>query len=450
MKRFKFFMLFLGLGLALLSSSLVLTSCEKEAAEIAAPIEEQIENQEIESRNTSGWTLKWTDDFNSFNNSRWTKINAPGGINNELTYIRPNNVYTSNGQLVIKTDDDGYGSGANYRQYTSGKVISKGKFDMKYGRVDVRMKMAMTPGTHNAAWLLHKPCDGVNPCLSWPPELDIIEVIGREPGKAHQTIHTSTQYRGRCDWSPQTGQCSPNKYQNGKTTNINTGNYNTFSIEWEPNEVRWYINNNLRHTFTQNGVDQWSPDEFMYIILDCTVGGDWAQSPNGSSTWPQFTYVDWIKVYEKSGGGGGGGSISNGNYRIKNVASGRYLTSDGSSTEWITPYQASLGNNWGSQKWTVNSTGNGYFTLKCHWPSNRYLTANNNGSGTQNVYQAALGNNWGSQKWKAVDIGNGQYRIEPSWPTNVTLTTPNNNNWSYIKQQSSQGNNREKWIFESI
>ncbi|MEM8524898.1 MAG: family 16 glycosylhydrolase [Bacteroidota bacterium] len=445
MKRFKFFILSLAL-------ILFFSACEKEESHDLLPAPEQSEEQQVESRNTNGWTLKWEDNFDFFNSSNWTKIDAPGGINGELSYIRPNNVWTSNGNLVIMTNNDGYGG----RAYTSGKIISKNKKELKYGRVDVRMRAAITQGSHNAAWLLHKPCDGVNPCGSdWPPELDIMEVIGREPDRAHQTIHTSKVYRGGCEWNG--SNCGSNYYQDGETTWLNPwpGNaFYTYSIEWEPTQVKWYINGSLKHTFTQNGVDRWVPDELMYIILDCTVGGSWAGSPDGSSSWPQYTYVDWIKVYEKSNGGGNngggnnGGNLSDGNYRIKNVASGHYLTADGSNTEWVTPYQASLGNNWGSQKWVKIDIGGGFFKLEPHWPTNRCLTANNN-SGIQNVFQAAY-QNWGTQKWKAVDVGNGQYRIEASWPSNATLTTPNNNNWSSIKQNSVQNNNQEKWIFESI
>ncbi len=66
---------------------------------------------------------------------------------------------------------------------------------MLYGRVEVRAKMAVTPGTHNAAWLVHTPCDGVNDCPGWwPPEIDIVEVIGREPDRTHQTVHYSTKF----------------------------------------------------------------------------------------------------------------------------------------------------------------------------------------------------------------------------------------------------------------
>lgn len=442
MKNIKFLILFFVL--------LLVAACEKEDQHsLTEP--EQGEDQQVETRagelpgqqSLDGWTLEWEDNFNSFQSSNWTKIDAPGGINGELTYIRPNNVWTNSGNLVIKTDYESYGG----RSYTSGKVISKNKKELIYGRVDIRMKAAIAQGTHNAAWLLHKPCDGVNPCGSdWPPELDIMEVIGREPDRVHQTIHTSKVYRGGCEWNGT--DCGTNYYQDGATTILSPrpgDAFYVYSLEWEANQARWYVNGSLKHTFTQNGSDRWLPDELMYVILDCTVGGSWAGAAStNSGDWPKYTYVDWVKVYKKSSGG----TTGDGTYRVKNVASGRYLTANGSTNEWVDIYQASLGNNWGSQKWERTDVGGGFFKLVPQWPTNRCLTSNNQ-SGSQPIYQAEY-KNWGSQKWKTVDAGSGQVRIVPSWPNNVTLTTSGNGDWSTIRQNSVQNNNQEKWIFESI
>ena len=135
------------------------------------------------------WNLVWNDEFNGFDDNKWVIVDASSGINNDLAYLSPDNVTVQDGKLRIRADDNSIGD----RNFTGGKVMSKGKFEFKHGRVAVRAKTASTPGTHTAAWLIHNFCDGVNDCVGgWPPEIDIVEIIGREPNKVHQTVHYGT------------------------------------------------------------------------------------------------------------------------------------------------------------------------------------------------------------------------------------------------------------------
>ena len=79
--------------------------------------------------------------------------------------------------------------------------------------------------------------------------------------------------------------------------------FHTYAVEWDPGQIRWYIDNVLYSTQTQ-----WSstggayPAPFnqpFYIILNLAVGGNWPGSPNNNAIFPQQLKVQYVKVYQK-------------------------------------------------------------------------------------------------------------------------------------------------------
>jgi beta-glucanase (GH16 family) len=233
------------------------------------------------------WVLVWSDEFSgsSIDTTKWNVLDVPGSINNELHYISPNNIAVQNGELVIRADRESVGG----REYTSGKVTTNDKFEMLYGRVEIRAKMPAGQGLHSAHWLLQHQCKGWNGCATWPPEFDIMEMLGHEPTKVYQSVHYGRKYRSRYPSNA------------SSTTPITiTGvdfsqSYNVFAIEWEPGVARWYVNGVLKKTFTDSRVS----DELMYIILDIAVGGNWPGSPDATTMFPAYHYIDYVRVYQR-------------------------------------------------------------------------------------------------------------------------------------------------------
>lgn len=35
------------------------------------------------------------------------------------------------------------------------------------------------------------------------------------------------------------------------------------------------------------------------LLLNIAVGGEWAGRPDESTVFPQYMYVDWVRVYQK-------------------------------------------------------------------------------------------------------------------------------------------------------
>ncbi len=148
--------------------------------------------------NSASWKLVWSDEFNGAANTRpdaskWVYDighDVDGWGNHELeTYTKSlENVHQDGqGHLVIRALKDESGN------YTSGRLITKGKFTTTYGKIEARIKLAYGQGIWPAFWAMGADIDK----LGWPHcgEIDIMENIGKEPGVFHVFL-------GYAGWGP--------------------------------------------------------------------------------------------------------------------------------------------------------------------------------------------------------------------------------------------------------
>jgi beta-glucanase (GH16 family) len=236
------------------------------------------------------WKLLWTDDFNgsSLNTNRWNLIEGPSTINGELPYFRAQNATVSGGHLIIKTEKEKFGG----RDFTSAHIDTRNKFNFKYGRIDVLALLPTGQGIKPDIWTLHPDCTAYTPCTThWPPELDILEMLGSDPTKIYQSFHYSTSYHS----------LYPAKTSNTKevTVSDSSKNWHTYSVEWEPGEIRTYTDGIQTNRLNDRELGYVAYDENMYLILATTVGGDWAKTPNSSTVFPQYTKIDSVKYYTR-------------------------------------------------------------------------------------------------------------------------------------------------------
>ena len=227
----------------------------------------------------SGWNLKWADEFNAptVNAATWDVRNRADSFNNELQYYLPDQVGVVSGNLRITATDQPYGG----KPYRSGLVESKPT--LRFGRVDVRAKIPTTKGIWPAIWLL--PID-----TAWPlgGEIDIMEHGGSRPNVVSSAYH----------WGDNPG--GPSQHLSHE---LNTGTrwpdaYHTYSVEWTPTAVRYFVDGVNHFTVT----DQQAPISRtpMNIILNTAVGGDFDGNPNARTVFPQTFDIDYVRVYDKA------------------------------------------------------------------------------------------------------------------------------------------------------
>jgi beta-glucanase (GH16 family) len=245
---------------------------------------------------TAGWKLIWSDEFDGPNGSppnpaKWIyDIGGGGWGNEELQFYteRRANSFQENGNLVIRACKEDMGG----RNYTSARLVTRTKFVQAYGRFEARIKLPEGVGIWPAFWLLGEK---FNPDKqNWPEcgEIDIMENVGHEPFVVHSAIHGP----GYGDESPFT--C---KYKLAGKQQFSS-DYHIFAVEWQPNQIRFFVDGNNYYTVEKRGIEEsgkWVFDKPCYVILNVAVGGDWPGIPDDKTVFPQNMYVDYVRIYGK-------------------------------------------------------------------------------------------------------------------------------------------------------
>lgn len=228
----------------------------------------------IKTTPTGKWQQIFYDDFTGteLDQRKWNALEREDNPNQELQYYAPENVKVVDNQVKLIAKKERKGS----KKYTSGQIETKGKFSFLYGRVEIRMKYPKGKGLFPALWLLPVRTE------TGLPEIDIMEAIGQEPFRIHMTNHWQEGKRKRV---------ATHFYDTSKPSQ-----FHTYALEWEPDEIRWYIDGKLRRK-TNKGV----PQQRMYLIMNLAVGGIWPGPPNRRTIFPAEMAIDYVKVYQKKG-----------------------------------------------------------------------------------------------------------------------------------------------------
>ncbi len=98
------------------------------------------------------------------------------GGNNELQYYTDRNAYIKDGKLVITAKEETVYDMNTRFDYTSSRMITKGKYEVQYGRMEIRAKLPIGQGIWPAIWMLGNDID----FNTWPAcgEIDIMEYLG--------------------------------------------------------------------------------------------------------------------------------------------------------------------------------------------------------------------------------------------------------------------------------
>ncbi|MFG6685316.1 family 16 glycosylhydrolase [Mariniflexile sp. HNIBRBA6329] len=236
-----------------------------------------------------GPQLIWSDEFDSKGFPDVTKwgydigTGANGWGNGEKQYYtnRTENVKVENGVLKIIAKKENYQGS----EYTSARLLTKGKFDFTYGRVDVRAKLPTGTGTWPAIWMLGANIDTVG----WPAcgEIDIMEHWGYNPAVISSATHTPS-----CS-----GGCGNTKV--GETTIADySTEFHVYSVEWTANELKFFIDDVYKYSYKPSVINNstWPYNAAQFLILNVAMGGSWFTiDPNFTES---VMEVDYVRVYQ--------------------------------------------------------------------------------------------------------------------------------------------------------
>ena len=291
-----------------LASMMLMSGCGAEGSndksvsdsvnEKATEATEATESEPTEAPELEGYNLLWHDEFDGteLNEENWNREpHQPGWTNQELQEYTTSddNIFVRDGNLVlkaIKEEADGR------KKYTSGKVNSKNKQPFQYGKVVARAKVPEGQGLWPAIWMMPQDESYYG---QWPKcgEIDIMEVLGSAPELAYGTVHYG----------------APHAEQQGTVTledgNTFASDFHEFSVEWEPGEIRWYIDGeeylkvNDWFTAVEGEDDKPYPapfDQPFFVQMNLAVGGTWPGSPDDTTDFDKAEFeVDYVRVYQK-------------------------------------------------------------------------------------------------------------------------------------------------------
>lgn len=184
------------------------------------------------------------------------------------------------------------------KQHRSGTIRSIGQAAFTFGRFEIRCQLPEGDGLWPAFWM-----------FGGETEIDVFEVCGEKSRWLKGSLH---------QW--------------GKTRFSNTGKhkgedaaagFHVYAVEWEPEEVRWYVDGQLFHTRSRYVDDRGrplqacglSPGEYHrapYFPRSedkvSVIAGNGVSEPKGYCRGPSTPHpwsgsssmrVDWIRVYQR-------------------------------------------------------------------------------------------------------------------------------------------------------
>ena len=238
----------------------------------------------------SDFVLTWADEFEgtSVNTSNWVfETGASGWGNNELqNYTNGKNAEVKDGKLINTAKK--INNNTSVGSYTSSRLISKGKQEFTYGKMEIRAKLPSGKGIWPAIWMLGADIGSI----SWPAcgELDIMEYVGYQPNTIHSTVHTTAGY-------------GSNGSGSSKTLETAEEEFHVYGLIWTEKEMVFYTDSpeNVTHKYSPSTKtdENWPFYKPQFFILNVAVGGNWGGAQGiDNNIFPQSMEIDYVRVYQ--------------------------------------------------------------------------------------------------------------------------------------------------------
>lgn len=280
------------------------------------------DNDDSEIATFDGWSMIWNDEFdgNTIDDSKWSRqtgylldeydITTYGWGNNELQHYTDSDenssVHDGNLNITMKKGTKTFAqaddpSKTRTALYASGKLVTKDKFSVKYGRVDFRAKLPTGTGVWPAMWMM--PNDDRYGTWASSGEIDVFEGRGRVPNMAFGTIHFGSQWPGNVNASDMFDMV-----ENGnKKTDFS--DWHVYSLIWEEDSIKIYCDGKCYFKCTNaewySGADRGNAnapfDQRFYLIINLAAGGNFdnGYAPNYDTFEQADMYVDYVRVYQR-------------------------------------------------------------------------------------------------------------------------------------------------------
>ncbi|MBN1996386.1 glycoside hydrolase family 16 protein [candidate division KSB1 bacterium] len=242
-----------------------------------------------------GWILTWSDEFDGSGipNPKYWDRPEYNRRNNESGpdgwWLREDSYLDGEGHLVLRAkrinnrnnDKDQY-------DYSTGAVRTLGFFEQKFGKFECRCQLPTQPGWWVAFWLMSNGVGHVDSSGRDGTEIDIMEGFGWTD-KINHALH----------WDGY-GDAHQGEGKKIEFPGVREG-YHTFTLEWDENEYRFYIDGNETWKSNAGGVSQ--VPAYVKITAELSteswaINQYWSNDPE-KAIFPDYFLVDWVRVYKK-------------------------------------------------------------------------------------------------------------------------------------------------------
>jgi beta-glucanase (GH16 family) len=172
--------------------------------------------------------------------------------------------------------------------FTSGRLVTRDRVAMLYGRLSARIKMPSGQGISPSFWMVGSDIDTVG----WPNcgEIDLVETPSSGTYR-YTTLHgplADSPPGARIDYQVQTQD---------QTVDLSAA-FHTYWVVRAPGSIVIGMDDTTFATFSPESLtpgQQWVFDRPMYAILNVAVGDAWAGPPDVTTPWPATMLVDWFR-----------------------------------------------------------------------------------------------------------------------------------------------------------
>jgi len=241
---------------------------------------------DAEEEEEEEWKLIWSDEFDTpqLDPKKWGRCERGKSDWNDTMSDDPGLVEWHDGVLHLRGIANPDTEKTPPPFLTAG-ITSKGKFQFRYGKVEIRARFKSARGAWPALWLL--VADGQTAGYG---EIDLMEHLNFED-KVYQTIHTvSTPAPGGKQGQPR-----------GTSVPIDRDGWNTYGAEWDADQIVFTVNGTPTMTYRklpEAGPAQWPFDQEFYLIMSMQIGGKWVGEADPAD-YPAGMDIDWIRVHQR-------------------------------------------------------------------------------------------------------------------------------------------------------
>lgn len=271
------------------------------------------------------WRLVWSDEFNgdAIDRNKWDfDVDCWGGGNDERQCYtdRARNAAVADGKLIItarkerstgpafplaQRREPGKAAARRTRDFTSARLVTRGKAAWTYGKIEVRAKLPQGQGTWPAIWMLPES----NSYGDWAAsgEIDILEAVnlgvrcdsceGGIENRILGTLHFGDAWPKNAHKSNETALPGA------------LDDFHIFGIVWERGKIVWTVDGQSYATQvagdwnTTGSANPAAPfDRSFHLILNLAIGGRLAEGRGIKGVddrgYPKVLEIDWVRVWQ--------------------------------------------------------------------------------------------------------------------------------------------------------